>query len=251
MPEKQNGRYIPEPNVLRVRVADRPVTQTDLPLLPIVACVLLSAVAVAWSLRLARRRGRWLVAVGPLATAALFAAVTQLPRANHAQPRSPAPAEGPATAAAPATEEAVSPREARDAAPATEPMPLGPPPRVLLHGRWTADDSAVIASTLAHFLARVPAAGGAVLELDGTGRALRPTSRGVQQYAIAATWTLRPTADADVLAGSGLGEVLGIGASPDQARRGAAANAAHAIAATLRASLPGPLSAPGASTPSF
>ena len=128
---------------------------------------------------------------------------------------------------------------------------MGPPPRVILRGRWAAEDSAVVASTLAYSLARVVAAGGAVLELDGTGRALRPTSRGIQQYAIAATWTLRPGPDADVLAGSGLGEVLGIGASPDQARRGAAANAAHAIATTLRASLPGPRSAPGASTPSF
>jgi hypothetical protein len=234
------------------------VIQTDLPLVPILACVLLSAIAIAWSVRLARRRGRWLMAVGPLAAAALFGAVVQWPRADRAEPRSPAPAHTtpaplPAAVVAPPAGEvaAASLREVREAAPAAEPMPLGPPPRVILRGRWAAEDSAVVASTLAHSLARVPAAGGAVLELDGTGRALRPTSRGVQQYAIAATWTLRPTADAEVLAGSGLGEVLGFGASPDQARRGAAANAAAAIASTLRASLPTPRSADGASSPSF
>jgi hypothetical protein len=243
--------------VLLSRVADLPtVIPTDLPWLPILGFALASVIAIAWSLKLARRRGRWLMAVGPLAMGAIFAAVTQLPRVDRAGPRPSAPVQatppGSAGAMHPTGDvTATPPRETPDAGPAVEPTPLGPPPRVILRGRWAADDSAVIASTLARSLSRVPAAGGAVLELDGTGRALRPTSRGVQQYAIAATWTLRRTADADVLAGNGLGEVLGIGASPEQARHGAAARTAHAIAAALRTSLPAPLSAPGASSPSF
>lgn len=236
--------------MLPARVADPRVTQTDL-FLPIMACALLSAIAIAASVRLARRRGRWLLAAGPLAAAALFGALTQWPRPGRAGPRSSPPAHAMPAPLPAAAGAAAALRETQEAAPAAEPMPLGPPPRVILRGRWAPDDSAVVASTLAHSLARVPAAGGAVLELNGTGRALRPTSRGVQQYAIAATWTLRPAPDADVLAGSGLGEVLGIGASPDQARRGAAANAAHTIAAALRASLPAPRSAAGASSPSF
>ncbi|HEX2206825.1 MAG TPA: hypothetical protein VHG93_04030 [Longimicrobium sp.] len=231
------------------------MTQTHLPPAPILVCALLAALALAGSVWLARRRGRWLLAAGPLAIAALVGAVTQLPRTDAARPSAPAAAAPQPLSAGPGQSTnqvaAAPPRRPRDAARAMEPVPLGPPPRVVLRGRWTADDSAVVASTLAHSLAQVPAAGGAVLELNGAGRALRPTSRGVQQYAIAATWTLRPAPGAGVLAGSGLGEVLGIGASPDQARRGAATNAAHVIATTLRASLPAPRSAAGASSPSF
>lgn len=218
------------------------------PLPLIAACALLSVLALAWSIRLARRRGRWLMAVGPLATAALFGVATQLPRAAPAAPP-PVQPPAPETDAAPAP--APRPAEITSIAPAADPVSLGPPSLVVLRGAWTAEDSAAVASVLAHALARVPAAGGAVLEVEGTGRALRPTSGGVQQYAIAATWTLRPAPDADVLAGSGLGEILGLGASPEQARRGAAANAAHAIARTLRASLPAPRSAAGDFRPSL
>ena len=256
LPDPGNDAYIPAlKGAPFPRRRSSAVTQTHLPPAPILVCALLAALALAGSVWLARRRGRWLLAAGPLAIAAVVGAVTQLPRTDAAGAQSSAPAAAtpqplPAGAGH-STNEAAPPREPRDAARAIEPMPLGPPPRVVLRGRWTADDSAVVASTLAHSLAQVPAAGGAVLELNGAGRALRPTSRGVQQYAIAATWTLRPAPGAGVLAGSGLGEVLGIGASPDQARRGAATNAAHVIATTLRASLPAPRSAAGASSPSF
>lgn len=230
------------------------MTAPDVSLPQIAACALLAVIFIAWSVQLARRRGRWLLTVGPLAAAALFAALTQWPRAEAA----PAPARSPAdTASAPPPAPAPPSGTDDDAAPppagpaAVEPTPLGPPPRVVLLGRWPAEDSAVVASMLAGALARVPGAGGAVLELEGAGRSLRPTSRGVQQYAIAGTWTLRPAPDVDVLAGSGLGEVLGIGASPDQARRDAALAVARSIAGTLRASLPAPRSAAGEPSPSF
>lgn len=225
----------------------------------IAACALLSIVFIAWSVHLARRRGRWLLTVGPLATATLFGALTQWPKAE-AEPPPTAGAADPASAGTTPVEATPSPLTAppsRDAPPPVEaparvePTPLGPPSVVILRGQWPAEDSAVVASVLAQVLSRVPAAGGGVLELEGTGRALRPSARGLQQYAIAATWTLRPAPDADVLAGSGLGEVLGIGASPDQARREAAISAARAIAGTLRASLPAPRSTAGEPSPSF
>jgi hypothetical protein len=239
-----------------VRRRFSPLIPSGVPLLPIAACALLSVIVIAGSIHLARRNGRWLMAVGPLAAAALFVALAQWPRAEPAaaDPAPPvsmdAPASTPAEPPASAEPEP-DPDDAPAPAPVAEPVSLTPPSLVVLRGRWTAEDSAVVASVLSQALARVPAAGGAVVELAGTGRALRPTSGGVQQYAIAATWTLRPAPDADVLAGSGLGEVLGLGASPDQARRGAAANAARSIAATLRASLPAPRSAAGSSSPSF
>jgi hypothetical protein len=222
------------------------VSTSAAPLPQIAACVPPSLIAAATLLRPAWRGGRT-----TLAAAALCGA---LAACTGAEPRAQ-----PDDAAPPSAVEAASPRPASAetgsaalaAEPPAEPAPLGPPPRVVLRGRWTADDSAVVASELARALTRVPAAGGAVLEIDGSGRALRPTSRGIQQYAITATWTLRPAPDADVLAGSGLGEVLGVGATPDQARHGAAVNAAYSIAATLRASLPAPRSAAGTSSPSF
>lgn len=221
-----------------------------IPVPQIAACVLLLVIVVAWSIHLARRKGRWLLTVGPLAAAALFGAATQWPRPESAA----ASAEPKSTTSSPLVAEpsgvvpADNPAPVRaNPPPAAAPTPLGPPPRVVLRGRWSAEDSLVVATALARALSRVPAAGGGVLELDGSGRAVPPNSHGMQQYAIAATWTLRPAPDAEVLAGSGLGELLGVGASPDQARRGAADHAARSIAAILHASLPAPRSVSGAS----
>jgi len=194
------------------------------------------------------------VTVGPLAAAALFGALTQWPRPEPSGPAQLPPADRTETGGPEGPAEPVGPAEAGSAGsddpPLTttpETVSLGPPAVVVLRGRWTAEDSAVVASVIARALARVPAAGGALLELDGAGAPLRPTSRGIQQYAISATWTLRPTPEAGVLAGGGLGEVVGLGAAPDQARHGAAINAAHRIASTLRASLPAPVTATGSS----
>jgi hypothetical protein len=247
--------------VLLPQVTEPSVTASTIPLPQLAACALLSCIVIAWSIHLARRKGRWLMAVGPLAAAALFGALTQWPRAEPAasQPVQPLREEKDATAAPtePALlgETGLRDRALAADAPtpplASEPLSLGPPPTVVLRGRWTPEDSTVVASVMAQALARVPAAGGAVLEVVGAGRSMRPTAGGIQQYAVTATWTLRPAPGAGVLAGSGLGEVLGLGATLDQARRGAAANAARAIASALNATLPAPRSAAGDQQPSF
>lgn len=215
----------------------------------IATLVVLAAIVIGWSVYLARRKGRFLAAMGPIAAASLFGALVAWPRAEPKAAgdgrQGPAPVQAPA--GVPATAAPLlphhtggSPSAAAVAPAGVTPAPAprmapGVPPTVVLTGTWTDEDAAAVRGALAGTLSHVPRAHGTALRVEGAGRVLPPTSRGVQRYGITATWTLHAAADSAVLAGGALDEVSGVGATPDQARRDAARRAARDVAAAVLA----------------
>jgi hypothetical protein len=229
------------------------VTQPTLFSVPqIVTLVVLAAIVIGWSVYLARRKGRLLAAMGPIAAGSLFAALAAWPRAEPVPGASggggPASTPGQAPAVVPGTATPLLPSNTggspsvvpQGITPAPAPrMVSGVPPTVVLAGRWTDEDAAVVRGALAGVLSRVPRAHGAELQVDGMGRILPTTSRGVQRYGITATWTLRAAPDSSVFAGGAMVEVAGVGATPDQARWDAARRVARDVATAVLA-LPDP-----------
>jgi hypothetical protein len=208
------------------------------------ACAVLAAVVIAWSIHLARRKGRWLAAMGPIAAAALFAALAEWPGGGadppapvHPQPaRDPIPSSGFAQQRGPAPPANRSPEIVPPAAP--EPAPQGPPPQVVVAGTWTEEDRVVVQSALLTALVPVPQARGTRLRVEAVGRALPPTSPGAPRYGIAGTWTLHAEPGGQVLASDALPDVQGWGATADQARGHAAERAGRRVAASIRNSSP-------------
>lgn len=204
----------------------------------IAACVVLAAVVIAWSIHLARRKGRWLAAMGPIAAAALFAALAEWPGGDAPPTASAEPEPARESIPSNAFQPAPPVTRAAEPVPAPGPVPQGPPPRVVLAGTWAEEDRVVVQSALLHALVPVAGARGATLRVQAVGRALPPTSTGAPRYGIAGTWALHAEPGGRVLAADALADVQGWGATPDQARGDAAARAGRVVAAAIRNASP-------------
>lgn len=112
-----------------------------------------------------------------------------------------------------------------------------PAVNVVLTGKWSPEDHAVVQAALLAELARVPGARGKTLHIEGFGRPLQPTSHKVPRYGITASWELKPDTG-DIVMRDALPEIAGWGPTADDARRDAALRTGKAVSAAVRRTFP-------------